>query len=138
KAARFLLFNMFVRGGFPTFLFFQNLFVEISHSLFLSANVKGPIPTDGEEPFGRGAIGLPALGAPQFNKGLLDHVSGSFRITEYARGVLQERSFETTKEIRQVLVVSWGCLGHAHKLFTSLNARAANLLEKITRPFYSR
>src|SRR5438046_2073646 len=59
EAARLLALNPFVRRRAVAFLFFENLFVEISHALLLSANVEGAIATNGEEPFGWRVVRLP-------------------------------------------------------------------------------
>lgn len=85
KATRFLLLDPLVRCGNLALLLFENLFVEISHALFLSANVKGAIAANGEEPFGGRGIGLPACPSLQFDKGLLHHIPRPLAIAENAR-----------------------------------------------------
>jgi hypothetical protein len=130
KSFRFLALDPFVRRGIVAFLSFENLVVEISHALFLSANVEGAIAANREEPLRRRGIGLPALVALQFDKRFLDYIAGSVAIAEDARGVLQEGQLETTQEGVEI-VIGWDWFGHAHKLFPSSNAPAAELLGEI-------
>jgi len=131
KSFRFLALDPFVRRGIVAFLSFENLVVEISHALFLSANVEGAIAANREEPLRRRGIGLPALVALQFDKRFLDYIAGSVAIAEDARGVLQEGQLETTQEGVEI-VIGWDWFGHAHKLFPSSNAPAAELLGEIS------
>ena len=97
KTARLFLLHPFVRRtGFCRFLF-DNSLVEISHALFLSADVEGTIAANGEEPFRRGGVGLTPFSSLKFDKGLLDDIARSLPVTEDARGVLQKGQFETAE-----------------------------------------
>src|SRR5256885_10024313 len=60
KTARFLALDPLVRRGILAFVFFEKFLVEISHALFLSANIEGAIAADGEKPPDRGLIELAA------------------------------------------------------------------------------
>ncbi len=130
KPARFLLLDPFVRRGLFAGSVFENLLVEISHALFLSANVEGAIAANGEEPFRGRGIDLPPFAALQLDKRFLHDIPRAVTIAEDARGILEERQFEAAKERRQVVLIGWDWFGHAHKLFTSSNAPAAELLTK--------
>ncbi len=101
-------------------LFFENLIVEISHALFLSANVEGPIAANGKEPFGRRGIGLATFVSFKLHKGFLDDITGPVAIAEDARGVLQEGQLEATHEAASGHLSAGDWFGHAHKLFTVL------------------
>ena len=103
KSARFLALDMFVRRGTRWLsLFFENFLVEISHALFLSANVERAVAADGEEPFGRSGIGLPAFAALQLNKSLLHDIPRPVAIAQNASGILQKGQFEAAEQSREV------------------------------------
>ena len=124
---------MFVRREIVTFLFFENPLIEISHALFLSADVESAIATDGEEPFRGSMIELLAFASLQLNKGFLHDILCPITIAENARGVLQEGQLETAEQRRQV-IIGWDWFGHTHKLFPSSNPQPANLLNRIIPP----
>ena len=104
KASRLLVLDMFVRRGIVAFLFFENLLVEISHALFLSADVESAIATNGEEPFRGRMIELLAFASLQLNKGFLHDIPCPITIAENARGVLQEGQLEAAEQRRQVII----------------------------------
>ena len=105
-------------------LFFENFLVEISHALFLSANVEGAIAADREKPFGGSEIQLPALASLQLDECFLNYVTGPVAIAQNPRGVLQERQLERRRRNRQVVDREW--FGRAHKLFRVLTHQPLN------------
>jgi hypothetical protein len=68
------------------------------------------------------------LASLQLDKSFLHNIPCPVAIAEDARGVLQEGQLEAAQECRQVIVIGWDYLGHAHKLFPSSNAREPELL----------
>jgi hypothetical protein len=90
----------------------ENFLVEISHALFLSADVESAITADGEEPFRGRGIRLPAFTPPQLNKCFLDDILRPIPIAQNSSGILQKWEFESAKKSWEV--ICWERFSRAH------------------------
>jgi hypothetical protein len=98
KTGRFFVLDLFVWGGTVRRFVFQNLFVEISNALFLSADVERAIAANREKPLRRRGIGLPAAASLQLDKGFLDDIAGAFAVAEDPGCILKEGQVEPVKQ----------------------------------------